>query len=328
MGETSIWTMDQMAYESQRDVFGRVLIELGKKNEKIVAVSPDVVLSTRLKEFAEAFPNRFYDTGIAEQATMGVVAGMATCGLIPFFVTFACFATMRDLEQVRTDLCYPKLNAKIIGSHAGLSTGSMGTTHHATEDIAIMRSLANMTVIVPSDPFQLYHAMHAVVDHDGPCYIRLIRGDGSPVLLYESIEKCSFEIGKGNEIKPGNDFTIIACGNPMVQNSFLAAQALDKEGISVRVIDMSTVKPIDKHLVLKAATETKGIMTVEDHTIIGGLGGAVAELLSEERPTPMKRIGLPDIFSTIGPPEELWNRYEMDADSLANRAKDFFLGLI
>ncbi len=323
MADEIVWTIKEFAELAPRDIFGKVMIDLGKENKNIVALAPDMVLTTRLKDFSEKFPERFFETGITEQATIGMAAGMATCGLIPFFVTFACFASMRITEQIRTDICYPNLNVKIIGSHSGVSGGSMGTTHHSTEDIAIMRSLANMTVLVPSDTHQLLKVLRSAVEHEGPCYIRYIRGEGSPLLLYESVEKCPFEIGKGIMLKDGDDLTIIACGNPMVQNAFVAANELEKEKISVRVIDMGTVKPIDREIIIKAANDTKGIITVEDHNIIGGLGSAVAEVLVEEKPLRMKRSGIPDVFSAIGPPDELWKRYGLDSDSIAQTAKDF-----
>ena len=318
-----LWTMDEVAYGTPRDLFGKVLIELGRENKRIVVLSPDVLLSTRVRDFAEEFPERAFETGVTEQTTAGMAAGMATCGLIPFYTSLACFASMRDLEQVRTDIAYPNLNVKIIGTHTGLSGGPMGTTHHSTEDMAIMRSLANMVVIAPSDPFQIVKILKCIVEYEGPCYIRLITGKGSSVMIYESVEQCPFEIGKSTTVRDGNDITVIAAGNPAVQNSFVAANELEKEGIHVRVIDMPTIKPIDKEAVVKAADETSGIVTVEDHTIVGGLGGAVAEVLAEEKPAFLKRVGLPDIYSAIGPQEALWARYGLDSDSLTKTIKGF-----
>ena len=315
--------MEEMADLAPRDVFGKTMLELATKDDRIVALTPDLGLSTKLKDFARKFPEKFYDTGVTEQATVGIAAGMAACGLIPFVSTFACFATMRACEQVRTDVTYPKLNVKIVGSHSGLSMGAGGTTHQATEDIAITRSMANMVVLVPSDTVQTVKLLEKAAEYDGPCYIRLIRGVESPVMIYEDVDSCPFEIGKAATIKEGGDITIIAAGSPVVQNSLVAAKALEEEGISVRVIDMASVKPIDKEAIVKAASETKGIITVEDHNIIGGLGGAVAEVLSEEHPAPLKRLGLPDIYSTIGPPQELWEKYGIDEKSVAGTVRDF-----
>ena len=323
MAGTMSWSMEEMADLAPRDVFGKTMLELATKDDRIVALTPDLGLSTKLKDFARKFPEKFYDTGVTEQATVGIAAGMAACGLIPFVSTFACFATMRACEQVRTDVTYPKLNVKIVGSHSGLSMGAGGTTHQATEDIAITRSMANMVVLVPSDTVQTVKLLEKAAEYDGPCYIRLIRGVESPVMIYEDVDSCPFEIGKAATIKEGGDITIIAAGSPVVQNSLVAAKALEEEGISVRVIDMASVKPIDKEAIVKAASETKGIITVEDHNIIGGLGGAVAEVLSEEHPAPLKRLGLPDIYSTIGPPQELWEKYGIDEKSVAGTVRDF-----
>jgi len=323
MSEITGFSLQTMADLTPRDVFGKVLIELGKENEKIVAISPDVMLATKMRDFAREFPGRFFDTGITEQAAVGIAAGMATYGLIPFVATFASFVTMRACEQVRTDITYPKLNVKMVGSHAGLSMGPGGTTHHATEDIAIMRSMANMVVLVPSDVVQTMKVLRAAAEYVGPCYIRLIRGHESPVMIYESVDACTFEIGKAATIKRGNDVTIIAAGSPMVQNSLVAANKLEKDNIRVRVIDMASVKPIDSEIIVKAAEETGGIITVEDHNVIGGLGGAVAEVLGEQKPTPMKRVGVPDIYSTIGPSQELWRKYGLDSGSLMETVRLF-----
>lgn len=324
MAEISSFTMADLAdVTTPRDVFGKVLIELAREDARIVALSTDLMLSTKLKDFAKEFPGRFIETGLTEQATVSMCAGMASCGLIPFFATFAAFATMRPCEQVRTDIAYPKLNVKIVGTHAGLSMGPGGTTHHATEDIAIMRSMANMTVLVPSDMIQTVKVVKSAAEFEGPCYIRLIRGAESPIDIYQSVEECPFEIGKAAVIKEGNDVTIIAAGAPVVQESFVAANELEKEGIHVRVIDMASVKPIDKEAIVKAAEETGGIITVEDHNIMGGVGSAVAEVVVQERPVPMKLVGVPDVYSTLGPPDELWARYGLNSSSLIGTVKDF-----
>ncbi len=324
MAEISTFTMADLAdVTTPRDVFGKVLIELARENPRIVALSADLMLSTKLKDFAKEFPGRFIETGLTEQATVGMCAGMASCGLIPFFATFAAFATMRPCEQVRTDITYQKLNVKIVGTHAGLSMGPGGTTHHCTEDIAIMRSMANMTVLIPSDLIQTVKVVKSAAEFDGPCYIRLIRGAESPVDIYESVEECPFEIGKAAVIKEGNDVTMITAGAPVVQESLVAANELEREGIHVRVIDMASVKPIDREAIVKAAEETGGIVTVEDHNIMGGLGSAVAEVVVEEKPVPMKLVGVPDTYSTLGPPNELWERYGLNSSALVGTVKDF-----
>ncbi len=323
MAERAFWSMRTMSELAPQDVFGKVLIELAQQDERIVALCPDVMVSTRLKYFAQEFPNRFWNTGLTEQATVGMAAGMATYGLMPFVGTFAIFAVMRACEQIRTDVDYPRLNVKIVGTHAGLSTGKAGTTHHVTEDIAIMRSMANMTVLVPSDTVQTVSVFRQAAAHDGPCYVRLIRGVESPLMIYDDPETCPFEIGKATTIKDGNDITIVAAGSPAVQNSFIAANELDKEGIHVRVIDLASVKPIDTETIVRAAEETAGIVTVEDHNIVGGIGGAVAEVISEERPTFLKRVGMPDIYSAIGPEQQLWTRYGLDPVSLGRTVREF-----
>ncbi len=324
MATVSSWTEADLADTlTPRDVFGKVLIELARENPRIVALCADLMVSTKLKRFAQEFPDRFFETGLTEQATVGVCAGMASCGLIPFFATFAPFATMRPCEQVRTDITYQNLNAKIVGTHAGLSIGPAGTTHHSTEDIAITRSMANMTVLVPSDLIQTVKVLQSAADFEGPCYIRLVRGAESLVSIYESVENCPFEIGKATVIKEGSDLTLIAAGTPVVQESLVAARGLEKEGIHARVIDMASVKPIDREKIVKAAEETGGIITVEDHSIKGGLGSAVAEVVVEERPVPMKLVGIPDTYSALGPCEELWRRYGLNSDCLAETVRTF-----
>jgi len=324
MTELSIFSTKMFSQFPPRDIFGKVLLELASKDDRIVVISPDLMRPTRLTNFAQKYPKRAFNTGITEQASVGIAAGMAASGLVPFVATFACFASMRSCEQIRTDIAYPKLNVKIIGSHAGLTQGAAGTTHHATEDIAIIRSIANMVLLVPSDNIQLAKVLEAALMYHGPCYIRLIRGSGNPTVIYKSLESCPFQIGKAITIKNGDDATIIAAGNPAVQESFIAAQILENEGLHVRVVDMVSIKPIDQETILSAAKETQIIVTVEDHNIIGGLGGAVAEILSERMPTPMKRIGIPDTFSTLGPPERLWRKYGLNSASIARTVHEFF----
>jgi transketolase len=321
--KTDFWSMQNLNEMAPRDVFGKVLVEMGTENERIVGVCPDVMVSTRFNEFAKKFPERFWNTGVAEQCSFGIAAGLATFGLIPFVSTWAAFVSMRACEQIRTDIAYPRLNVKIVGSHCGLSGGKNGTTHHSTEDIAILRSMANMVVVVPCDPFQVVKTFRWAVEYEGPCYIRLVRGVESPVKLYEREEDCPpFKLGKANLIKDGNDITVIATGSPPVQNALTAAEELEKEGVHVRLIEMPSVKPIDKDAIVKAAEETKAIITVEDHSIVGGLGGAVAEVLCETRPTYLKRVGVPDIFATVGTEQPLWKKYGLDADGIKKTARE------
>ena len=316
----NVWDFGDLAL---RDVFGKVFFELAKKNEKIVVVSADMVIGCRLKDFALKYPKRVFEVGVAEQSMVGIAAGLATFGLMPFAVSFSAFISMRACEFIRTAVAYPRLNVKLIGSHAGLSMGAGGTTHHATEDIAIMRSMANMTVFVPADGNETAKIIEKITEYDGPCYVRFPRG-GEPV-VYESIGSCPFEIGKSVTVNNGNDITIIAAGPPGVQEGIDSAKELEKEGISVRVVDMASIKPIDKDAIIKAANETNGIITIEDHNIIGGLGSAVAEVVTEELSSlvPVKRIGIPDVYSDIGPTEQLWERYGMTSCNIKNLIREF-----
>jgi transketolase len=299
--------------------FGKALTEAAKKDNTIVALAADVGKSTGLWEFKEVFPDRFFDVGVAEQNMVGISAGMADSGLTPFVSTFGCFASMRACEQVRTDICYPNQNVKIVGTHTGISFGPGGTTHHVTEDIAIMRSFANMTVIVPADSIETAKVIEATAKYKGPCYIRLPRG--TRPYLYESYDKCSFKIGKADILRQGQDITIIACGMT-VDESVKAADILGKESIDTRVINMNTVKPIDKEVIINAAKETQAIVTVEEHNIMGGLGSAVSEVVVQNFPVPIKIIGIPDIYSTIGPSSDLYELYGLDSKGIVKSVKE------
>jgi transketolase len=313
-------------YSKTRDIidsapiknFGKVIKNIAAKDNTAIVLTADVKSSTGLHEFADTFPERFFNVGVAEQNMLGISAGLAACGLKPFAACFSAFASMRACEQVRTDICYPKLNVKIIATHAGISFGPGGTTHHATEDIAIMRSLANMTVLVPADNIETAKIIEKASDYNGPCFIRLPRGKRPDI--YKIYEDCRFEIGKADTLRDGDDITIIACGMP-VYESIKAADILGKEGIDVRIINMSTVKPINEYVIMKAAKETRAILTVEEHNIKGGLGSAVAEVIVQTCPVPMKILGLPDIFSTIGPSDELYNLYGLNAGGIADTVR-------
>jgi transketolase len=306
------YTTDDLNDLTQAQIFGRVLMDLGAQHPEIVALSADLAKSTKVGDFFAKFPERSFNFGIAEQNMIGAAAGLALAGFKPYAATFGCFASMRACEQVRTDLCYPKLNVKIIGTHAGLSMGNGGTTHHATEDIGIFRTFANMTVMVPADGLETAKVISASIDHDGPMYIRVGRGFEPPA--YESLDY-DFKIGKAIEMRPGGDATVIACGVCVLQAMEAAEDFAEDDGPDIRVINMHTVKPIDKEAVIKAAEETGVIVTAEEHNIIGGLGSAVAEILAEAGlagSVKFKRVGIPDVFSVIGYPEDLYAHYKID----------------
>jgi transketolase len=299
-----------------RDAYGEALKELGGLNKDIVVLDADLSGSTKTGVFKKAYPERFFNVGIAEQNLMGIAAGLATTGKIPFASTFAVFATGRAFEIIRNSICYPKLNVKIAATHAGLMVGEDGATHQALEDISIMRSLPNMVVLNPADAVETKQCIFKAAEHNGPVYIRLGRSK-VPVVFDENYK---FEIGKGVELKEGKDITIIATG-VMVEKALLAAEELLKEGISARVINMSTIKPIDKDIIIKAASETKGIVTVEEHNIIGGLGSAVAEVVVENRPTYVERIGTMDAFGESGDGNKLLEKYGLNVKNIINKSK-------
>jgi len=300
-----------------RDAYGKALVKLGKEDPEIVVLDADCSSSTRTSMFRESFPARFFNLGIAEANMIGFAAGLATCGKTVFASTFAVFGSCRVFDQVRTSIAWPKLNVKIVVTHAGISVGEDGASHQAIEDIALMRSLANMTVIVPADGPETEKAVIACSKVCGPFYIRLGRAK-FPVVFSDDYE---FKIGKGTILKDGKDVTIIAIGL-MVFEALQAANELEKEGITTRVINMSTIKPIDKKLIIQSAKDTGAIVTCEEHSIIGGLGSAVAEVLVENYPVPMKRIGVPDKFGLSGRPDELLERFGMKATHIAKAVKE------
>ncbi len=299
-----------------RAAYGKALAELGDVNDKIVVLDADLSKSTKTNDFRVKHPDRFFNMGIAEQNLMGVSAGLATSGKIPFASTFAVFAAGRAFEIIRNSICYPKLNVKVCATHAGLTVGEDGASHQAIEDIAIMRSLPNMTVVCPADSVSTEALIKAVAEYYGPVYVRLGRS-GVPV-IYDENQK--FELGKANTIEDGSDITIIATGI-MVSEALEASELLAKEGISARVIDMHTIKPIDKDVIIKAARETKAIITAEEHNILGGLGSAVAEVVSEYAPTKVLRIGVEDTFGESGKPNELLAKYNLNAEKIYQTAK-------
>src|SRR5574344_517663 len=276
-----------MSKIATREAYGKALVKLGKINDDVVVLDADLSKSTKTNDFCKAYPNRFFNMGIAEQNLVGAACGFAAAGKIPFASTFAMFATGRAFEVIRNSACYPKLNVKICATHAGITVGEDGGSHQSVEDISLMRSIPNMTVLVPADGVEAEKMIFAAAEFNGPMYVRLGRS-AVPTLFNEDY---NFEIGKGVVLKEGNDATIIACGM-MVNEAILAADMLKEENINVRVINMSTIKPIDTEIIIKAAKETKAIVTAEEHSIIGGLESAVSEVVSENCPTIVKKVGI------------------------------------
>jgi len=298
-----------------REAFGNALAEFGG-DQRIVVLDADLSKSTKTDSFKKVYPERFFNMGIAEGNMMSVAAGLATTGKVVFACSFAMFAALRACEQVRNSICYPKLNVKIGASHAGLTVGEDGASHQAIEDIAIMRAMPNMIIINPSDATTMRAAVQAAIEIDGPVYLRLGR---LPVdVIYE--ENVDFKVGKGIQLKDGKDVTIIATGL-MLGVTIEAVKTLTSEGISVRVIDMHTIKPIDKDIIIKAASETGAIVTAEEHNIIGGLGGAVAEVVAENCPVPVKRVGVMDVFGKSGKPDLLLEKYGLTSAKIVEAAK-------
>ena len=287
---------------------------MGEENSNIVVLDADLSSATKTNIFAQKFPDRFINVGIAEQNLMGVAAGLSTFGKIPYASTFAVFAAGRSYEQIRNSIAYPKLNVKICATHAGITVGEDGATHQMLEDLSLMRSLPNMTVLCTSDDVQTRWAVRAISEFEGPVYLRLCRM-ATPV-IYPKNEQ--FEIGKGVQIGDGTDASIIATG-VVVSEAIKAMEELKKQGINVRVIDMHTIKPIDRELIIKCAKETKKIIAVEDHSIIGGLGSSVCEVLSDELPTKVIRMGINDVFGRSGNAEELIRYYKIDSTAIVNK---------
>ena len=294
-----------------RQSFGEALEKLGEENKNVVVIDADLAKSTKTSLFAKKFPDRFIDVGIAEQNMIGIAAGLSTFGKVPFVSTFAAFATGRVYDQIRCSVAYPKLNVKICGTHAGVTVGEDGATHQMLEDINLMRGLPNMTVISTSDDVQTKWAVEEISKIDGPVYLRLAR-IATPV-IYEENQK--FEIGKGVQIGSGTDATIFATG-VTVSEALKAQKLLKKRGFDVRVVDIHTIKPIDREIIVKCAKETDKIITVEDHSIIGGLGTAVCEVLAEEYPTKVIRMGIPDCFGKSGKATDLMKYFRIDAQAI------------
>lgn len=301
---------------AMREAFGKSLVELGKKNKDVVVLDADLASSTKTSYFAQEFPDRFFQCGIAEQNMMGVAAGLASCGKIPFVTSFAVFVTKRTADQVAISVAYPGLNVKIVGAYTGILNGRTGATHMAGEDIALMRSIPGIVVIDPADANELSQVVEAVARYCGPVYIRETR-DEWPDLFDKDY---NFKIGKAATIKDGKDAAIISCG-VMTSQALAAANDLEKDGISARVVNMSTIKPVDREAIIKSAIDTGAIVTCENHNIYGGLGSAVAEVLVEEAPVPMLRIGIKDVFNECGTNSELLEKFEMDPASIVKTVK-------
>ncbi len=299
-----------------REAYGNALVELGGKNDKVVVLDADLAAATKTGAFKKAFPERFFDTGIAESNMMGVAAGLATTGYTVFASSFAMFAAGRAYEQVRNSIGYPHLNVKIGATHAGISVGEDGASHQCCEDIALMRSIPGMVVINPADDVEARLAVLAAAEIDGPVYLRFGRL-ATPRLFDENYK---FEIGKGVELKAGTDVTIIATGL-MVNEALIAADTLAAEGINARVINMATIKPIDRDIIVKAAKETGVIVTAEEHSVIGGLGSAVADVVCEECPVPVIKVGVEDEYGASGPAVEMLKRYGLTADGIVAKVK-------
>ena len=299
-----------------RESFGKALIELGKENKDVVVLTADLAGATKTSLFEKEFPDRFINVGIAEQNMIGISAGLATTGKIPFASTFAMFAAGRAYDQIRNSVAYPKLNVKICGTHAGITVGEDGATHQMLEDLSLMRSIPNMTVLCPSDDVQTKWAIKEMAKFDGPVYIRLARV-ATPV-IYD--ENQTFEIGKMVQIGNGTDATVFATGVEVAE-ALKAKEQLEKENINIRVVDVHTIKPIDKETIIKCAKETKKIITIEDHSIIGGLGTAVCEVLAEEYPTKVIRMGMKDQFGKSGKADQLLKYFKLDSQAIIEEIK-------
>ena len=308
-----------MGKKAMREGYGETLVELGRENENIVVLDADLSGSTKTGMFAKEFPERFFNMGIAEQDMVAVAAGLATVGKIPFASSFAMFASGRAWEIVRQAVCLGNKNVKICATHGGITVGEDGATHQALEDIAITRVLPHLSVIVPADYYEAKSAVEFAARHVGPVYIRMTRSS-SPVLFGEDYQ---FEYGKVRVLKEGSDITVFACGI-MVAQSLEAAKILEGRGISVKVVNVSTIKPIDVEGIIDAVKDTKLAVTVEEHNVIGGLGGAVSEVLSENFPIKLKRIGIEDRFGRSGKADDLLKYFGLDAESIAEKIERFY----
>ena len=311
--------MEEIKKIATRESYGNALVECAEDFPQLVVLDADLAGATKTGTFKKAYPDRFFDCGIAECNMTGIAAGLATCDKIPFISSFAMFAAGRNFEQVRNSIGYPHLNVKIGATHAGITVGEDGATHQCNEDIALMRTIPGMTVIVPSDDIEARAAVRAALEMEGPVYLRFGR---AAVPVINTGADYSFKIGKGVKLKDGKDVTIIATGI-CVDSALKAAEKLEADGISADVINIHTIKPIDKDIILESAKKTGKVVTVEEHSVIGGLGSAVCDVLSEELPTPVKKIGMNDMFGESGPAGELVKKYGLDGDGVYNTVKAF-----
>lgn len=302
-----------------RDSYGNALVELGKEHENLVVLDADLAAATKTGVFKKVFPERHIDCGIAECNMMGVAAGLATTGKVPFASSFAMFAAGRAFEQIRNSIGYPKLNVKIGATHAGISVGEDGATHQCNEDIALMRTIPGMVVINPSDDVEARAAVKAAYKHEGPVYLRFGR---LAVPVINDREDYKFELGKGVVLREGKDITLIATGLPVAE-TVEAAEKLAADGIDAKVINIHTIKPLDEELIVEAAKETGKVVTIEEHSVIGGLGSAVCDVLSEKAPTKVLKIGINDTYGESGPAVELVKKYGLDAESIYKKIKEF-----
>ena len=303
--------------KATRQSYGEILEKLGEENKDIVVLDADLSAATKTSIFAKKYPDRFFDMGIAEANMMGVAAGMASCGKIPYVSTFAAFAAGRTYDQIRSSICYPNLNVKICATHAGITVGEDGATHQMLEDIALMRALPNMKVLCPSDDVETKYLIEQISKIKGPVYVRLARL-ATPG-IYE--ENQTFEIGKAVQIGEGTDATVFATG-VVVSEAIKAKELLEKEGIYIRVVDMHTIKPIDKEMIVKSAKETKKLISIEDHSVIGGLGSAISEVLTEEYPCKLVRMGIKDTFGKSGNAVELLKYFGLTSEEIIKTVKE------
>ena len=311
--------MSEVKKIATRESYGNALVELGKEHENLVVLDADLAAATKTGMFKKVFPERHIDCGIAECNMIGIAAGLSTAGKVPFASSFAMFAAGRAFEQVRNSVGYPHLNVKIGATHAGISVGEDGATHQCNEDIALMRTIPGMVVINPADDVEARAAVHAAYDHVGPVYLRFGR---LPVPVFNDEATYKFEIGKGIVLKEGKDVTIFATGL-CVNETVEAEKMLAKDGIDAEIINIHTIKPIDRELVVKSALKTGKVVTVEEHSVIGGLGSAVCDVLCEEAPTKVLKIGVNDVFGESGPALELLHKYELDAEGIYKKVKAF-----
>jgi len=300
-----------------REAFGKALLELGKKNRDVVVLDADLASSTKVTYFADKFPKRFFQCGIAEQNMVGVAAGLAASGKIPFVASFAVFVTKRSADQVSVSVAYQNLNVKIVGAYTGLFNGRTGASHMAVEDISIMRAIPNMVIVDPADANEIKSAVSAIAEYDGPVYMRETRDEWPNIFDSDY----AFSIGKAKEVRAGSDAAIVSTG-VMTSVSIEASDELKRQGLGVRVINMSTIKPIDSKAIIKAAEDTGAVVTAENHNIYGGLGSAVAEVLGENCPVPLKRIGIKDTLNEAATNEELLEKYEMSSKYIVEAVKD------